>query len=394
MQKVATYLIVCALFLGACIAGCGSGSSTPVEDTYSLPASLAPPSPLMGGSIQRTPLVFNNYSVATLAGTAGQRGFSNYSTSNGPPATFNHPAGITTDGTDIYVADYYNNMIRQINIESKKVSLFAGNVYGGAGRTDGTGTTATFYHPSDITTDGTNLYVTDFDNNSVRVINIVSKAVTTIGSTGGYAGSVDSTDATEVRFNRPSGITTDGVNLYVTDFNNATVRRIDIATRAVTTLAGLSGTVGTADGKQRAARFNRPGRITTNGTSIFVTDFYNRTIRRIDILTGEVTTIAGTSGRLGSDDGALDGISTTARFNQPNGITTDGTFLYVTDSYKNTIRKISIASGEVTTIPLPENSLHTPIGVTTDGTTLFVADTDTLNTDNTRIYSNSIISIK
>ena len=208
-----------------------------------------------------------------------------------------------------------------------------------------------FNRPSSITTDGTNLYVVDSGSNTVKFINIATRIVTIIGSTTGLAGSVDSaTDITAVRFNQPIGITTDGINLYVTDFNNATVRRIDIATKAVSTLAGTSGASGSSDGVQGAARFHLPGRITTDGVNLYLTDFYNRTIRKIEIKSGTVTTIAGTPGPLGADDGTADGIGTAARFYQPNGITTDGTNLYVTDSYHNTIRKIVIATGAVTTI--------------------------------------------
>ena len=251
-----------------------------------------------------------------------------------------------------------------------------------------------FNRPSGITTNGINLYVVDSGSNTVRVIKIDTSIVTAIiGSTTGLAGSVDSTDKTAVRFNQPIGITTDGVNLYVTDYNNATVRWIDIATNAVHTLAGTSGAIGTIDGTQGAARFNRPGRITTDGVNLYMTDFINRTIRQIVISSGVVTTVAGTPGPLSTDKGPLDGIGTAARFNQPNGITTDGTNLYVTDSNLNTIRKIVKDTGEVTTIPIPSSSLHNPKGITTDGVSLFAADTLILNSDYTNTYSNSIIRI-
>lgn len=394
MQKYVPYIFL--LLFVACIAACGgSGSTTAPTQIYDLPATLAPANSHTGGAVQGTPLVLGN-TVSTLAGTAGIAGigFSNYTTPNGPPAKFNHPTDITTtDGSTFYVTDYNNNLIRKITTADSKVTTLP--VTG-------------LLHPSGITTDGTNLYVTDTGYNRIQVIDIAKETITeTIGSTTGLSGSVDvevvppatTADITLARFNQPIGITTDGINLYVADFNNATVRMINIATKAVSTLAGASGATGTADGPPKDARFNRPGRITTDGKCLYLTDFYNRTIRQIDISTGTVSTIAGTAGKLGTDNGTLNGIGTEARFYQPNGITTDGTNLYVTDSYHNTIRKIVISTGEVTTLTLPIGSLHTPLGLTTDGVSLFVADTYIEHMDQdthviTYTYSNSILRIQ
>lgn len=391
MQKYVPYMSIFALFLVACLAGCGgSGSktSTPTAD-YALPTSFASYSSskphLMGGAVQGpTPLVISN-TVSTLAGTAGTAGFNNYSgigiSNSSTKALFNHPNDITTDGTNFYVADYLNNAIRQITPAGVVTTLQC--------TTDGT-TPIGFNRPTGITADDTNIYVADSGSNSIRFIEIATNKVTmVVGSATGLAGSADSTDKTAALFNQPIGITTDGVNLYVTDYNNATVRRVVIATGAVYTVAGISGTIGSTDGFQGNALFNRPGHITTDGTNLFLTDFNNRTIRKIVISTGEVTTIAGRTGQLGTDGGTTDGTGPEARFNQPNGITTDGTNLYVTDSYQYTIRKIVISTGTVTTISGISGtagiggsvdspgtpSYYIPIGITTDGTNLFVADT-------------------
>jgi len=399
MQKYVQYISV--LFIIACIAACGGGSesttaTTPIYD-YNIPTelSLAPANQHMGGAVQGGTISakFSNYSGSTFTGTAGINVFSNYSTANGPPATFNRPTDITTDGTDFYVADYANNVIRKVTISggvTKVVTLVC---------TDVDTSVSGFHSPFSLTIspDGKQLYVVDSGLNAIRIITLDTKSVITIGSTTGLSGSVDHTLKTEVRFNRPTGITTDGNNIYVADSGNHTIRRIDINKNyAVSTLAGTSGTIGSTDGTPRDARFNQPQRITTDGTSLFVTDFNNRTIRKIDIKTGRVSTIAGKSGPL---EPAADGIiGSAARFNQPNGITTDGTYLYVTDSYLNTVRKIDKVSGATTTIDLPNRSLHTPMGITTDGVSLFVADTYTVTrTPETMIdtytYSNSIIRI-
>lgn len=387
MQKYVQFIFV--LLIAACIAACGGGSSTTVAaPIYNHPATLAPTSTFIGGAVQGGTISakFSNYSVSTSFGVAGKAGFGNYTTTSGPPPMFYHPTDITTNGTDFYVADYKNHAIRKVTPSTGIVTTLVSGIM-----------------PFSLTlkADGSQLYVVDAGSNTIRVITIstvitdsgtrISTGVVTatIGSSTGEVGSVDSPDPTLARFNRPTGITTDGDNLYVTDSVNSTIRRIDLNNGyAVSTLAGKSGAVGSVDSTDPTlARFNLPQRITTDGTNLFVTDFNNRTIRRIEILTGAVYTLAGSPGPLSTDDGWINGVGAAARFNQPNGITTDGTNLYVTDSYTNTIRRIVILSGAVTTISgIAGTAGHadtvdgtptfdTPMGITTDGTNIFVADT-------------------
>ena len=128
------------------------------------------------------------------------------------------------------------------------------------------------------------------------------------------------------------GITTDGTNLYVADYNNHRIRKIVISTGVVTTLAGSSP--GFADDNGTSASFNYPRGITTDGTNLYVADSSNHRIRKIVISTGVVTTLAGSS------SGNTDATGTSASFYYPLGITTDGTNLYVSDTYNHRIRKI------------------------------------------------------
>jgi DNA-binding beta-propeller fold protein YncE len=321
--------------------------------------------------------------VTTLAGTAGTAGSTDAPSGPGTSASFNNPVGITTDGTNLYVADFGNNTIRKIVIASGVVSTLAGTA-GTTGSTDapnGPGTLASFNGPSDITTDGTNLYVADFDNNTIRKIVIATGDVTTLAGTAGTKGSIDGPGAS-ASFNGPGSITTDKTNLYVSDAGNNTIRKIVITSGAVTTLAGTAGTSGSTNapsGHGSAASFNEPSCLVTVGANLYVADYGNDTIRQIVIASGAVTTLSGTAGTAGSVDN-------TASFSYPTGITTDGTNLYVTDSGNNTIRQIVIASGVVTTLAGTAGpggstnatgssaSFNYPIGITTDGTNLYVAD--------------------
>jgi len=322
-------------------------------------------------------IVIGTGEVTTLAGTAGLRGSED---GTGADARFYSPYGIATDGTSLYVTDGYNHTIRKIVIGTGEVTTLAGTA-GLRGSEDGTGADARFNYPFGIATDGTSLYVADGSNFTIRKIVIATGEVTTLAGTAGSSGSEDGTGA-DARFNCPSDITTDDTSLYVADKSNHTIRKIVIGTGEVTTLAGTAGSSGSEDGTDTAARFYYPEGITTDGTSLYVADTYNHIIRKIVIGTGEVTTLAGIAGSRGSEDGT----GADARFNCPSDIATDGTSLYVADTGNNTIRKIVIATGEVTKLAGRAgrvgskdgtgfaSTFHGPDGITTDGTSLYVAD--------------------
>lgn len=331
--------------------------------------------PLMGGAVQGNSLSLVG-TVSTFAGTASVSGSTD---GIGSTASFRYPVGVTTDGTNLFVTDYTNSTIRKIVIASGLVSTLAGTAWT-HGATDGIGSAASFYDPVGITTDGRNLYVADSTNHTIRKIVIASGEVTTLAGTAGTSGSADGIGIAAT-FNFPKGITTDGTNLYVADIGNHTIRKIVISTGAVTTLAGTAGTVGSTDGIGTLANFITPEGITTDGKNLYVTD--NTTIRKIVIATSEVTTLAGAASTVGTTDG----IGSAARFSGSKGITTDDTFLYVTDYSNFTIRKIAISTGAVTTLAGSVGSMGStdgtgaaasfflPTGITSDGKNLYVTDT-------------------
>ncbi len=318
--------------------------------------------------------------VATLAGSAGALGDAD---GIGTLARFYTPFGITTNGTSLYVADTGNSTIRKIDIATGTVSTLAGSptVTGSA---DGTGTAASFYTPFGVTMFGTSLYVADTGNHTIRKIDISSGVgvVTPLAGSAGVSGSTDGT-GTAARFSLPHSVTTDGTSLYVADTGNSTIRKVDIASELVSTLTGTAGITGFDDGPLATARFYHPAGIALSGTSLYVADTGNSIIRKIDIVTGTVSTLAGSP----TGTGSTDGTGTAARFNQPADITTDGTSLYVTDTGNSTIRKIDIASGVVTTLagsagesgsadgPVTTARFYRPAGITLYTNRLFIADT-------------------
>jgi streptogramin lyase len=307
--------------------------------------------------------------VSTLAGL----GTPGSTDGLGTAASFNDPRGVATDALgNIYVADTFNNKIRKIT-SGGVVTTLAGS--GTSGFADGTGIAASFNAPFDVATDASgNVYVSDYNNNTVRKITPTGVVTTLAGSR--TAGSADGI-GTAASFNYPGGVATDtSGNVYVADQFNNKIRKITPA-GVVSTLAG-SGAIGSVDGVGTAARFDNPmGVVTDSLGNVFVADLANRKIRKITPA-GVVSTLAG-SGAFGFEDGT----GTVANFKAPMGVATDSSGnVYVADMENNNIRKIT-PTGVVSTLAGKNGidgtgtaaSFYTPSGVTTDNSgNVYVAD--------------------
>lgn len=333
----------CAILLTGLLCACGGGDSSSSSGDDREPAGA----------------------VTTIAGSGAQGN----ADGTGSAARFSNPAGITTDGIKLYVADIGNHRIRQIDIATGEVTTLAGSV---AGLLDGIGTAARFFAPRDIATDGVNLYVTS--NSHIRKIVIATGEVTTLaGSINGHLDGI----GTAARFTLPRGISIDGNNLYIADSGNNRIRQVAIDTAEVTTIAG--STLGYLDGIGSAAQFFEPDGMAIDGTNLYTSSIFNNRIRKIVIATGEVTTFAGDS-----ISGSLDGIGTSAQFLLPQGLAVEGDSLYVVDEGNWRIRKIDTSSAEVTTFAgnvggyLDEigtkAQFSEPWGIASDGSYLYVTD--------------------
>ena len=287
--------------------------------------------------------------VTTLAGS-GAAGNAN---GNGAAATFSAPSGVATDNTFVYVADTGNHAIRKIQIANPQaVTTLAGSTASPAvfGTTNDTGALARFWNPSGLAVSGTDLYVADTSNHTIRKVTAAG-VVTTFAGTAGTTGSADLVGVLAT-FQNPSAIAAEGTtNLYVADRNNNIIRKIVIGTAAVTTLAGTAnGTGGSTDSTGAAASFKLPGGLVVSGANLFVADTGNNTIRQITLsgTVGVVTTIAGTAGQ-GVN---ADGIGAAARFQGPTGIgvSTGGT-LYIADTNNHTLRTGAAAAAPTVTNP-------------------------------------------
>jgi sugar lactone lactonase YvrE len=318
--------------------------------------------------------------VSTVAGMAGMAGSSDGS---GASARFSGPRGLALDAAgDLAVVDTFNEEIRLLTPSSRLVATLAGGL-GVVGSDDGTGPAAHFSQPLRAAADATGgLYISDWQNSTVRRLDLATHAVTTVAGVAPSIGAGDGTGGA-ARFHAPGGLVADRAgNVYVADALNATVRAVAVTSGAVTTLAGQANTQGSSDGA--TGLFNTPTDLAWDGgDNLYVTDSNSQTIRRVSLSSRAISTVAGSPQQIGSSDGT----GATARFSYPRGIVFAGDGnLYVADTANDTIRRIVPASGAVTTIAgavgLPGFTdgtgaaarLNTPIGLATSGDTLWIAD--------------------
>jgi len=319
--------------------------------------------------------------VSTVAGTASKAGLVD---GTGAAALFRSPMGLVLDGLgNLLVADMGNNAIRQIDLASGKVTQIAGDAAGAAGHQDGAGKAATFYQPYGLAMDHQGrLLIGDYYNGTVRRMDLVSAAVTTLAGRPENPGSSDGTRATAL-FKDAYGLCQDASgNVYVADSGNHVIRRIG-TDGTVTTFAGRAGVAGHADLQGAAATFSAPMDVVMDGAgNLLVADKGNHCIRKVDPL-GNVSTFAGS---LTSIAGRLDGQGTNATFKGPQALALAATGeLYVSDTGNYLIRKV-LADGTVTTLAgtgsanLADGtgtaaSFQWPLGLALDGKgRLYVAD--------------------
>ncbi len=311
-----------------------SFSSEATSSTASISASSnnssSTRSRLMGGFIQSngSPLDLTG-ELNVLIGRLGIDG-------SALKARFKDLGLIENDGANLYLMDNKSGVISRLNIERDEVLTLVGSnnlpkgLETNIGFKDGEGSSALFNAPKDMVVLGEYLYIADSGNHCIRKVNLATGYVSTFAGLPEIAGSDDGIIAT---FNNPSGITTDGFDLYVADTGNNAIRKISLNNGEVTTIAGAVDAAGYKDGVGAATRFKKPNAIAYDANYLFVYDSGNNAIRQIDISSTQVTTI-------------VESLSLT----DPK-ITTDGIYLYVLDQLH--VRKINIASKEVT---LEENT--------------------------------------
>ncbi|HEY9002328.1 MAG TPA: T9SS type A sorting domain-containing protein [Mucilaginibacter sp.] len=266
-----------------------------------------------------------------------------------------------------------------------QVTTLAGNTNGYSGHVDLPGTNARFWDMEAVTGDANgNIYVAEYSSNDIRKITPAGVVTTIAGSVNGYGGNQDGI-GTAALFNGPDGIVLDptGTTLYIGDYGNNSIRKMDLTTGNVTTwvtlvvgASGLSfdsagnlicaeqdanqiqsinpaGVVTTIagntvpqyiNGTGSAARFYMPNdvQVDVSNNDVYVADYLNNAIRKVTSA-GVVTTFAGTTDyqyTLPESVTYADGVGTAARFNNPTGVAMLGNVVYVGDLLNFCVRSI------------------------------------------------------
>ncbi|HNB98151.1 MAG TPA: hypothetical protein PLS71_07920 [Leptospiraceae bacterium] len=226
----------------------------------------------------------------------------------GTSASLSLPRFLTTDGTYLYVSDTTNNCIRKVNITSAVVTTIVCN-------------NTLLSDPRGLIVYNNMLYIADNSANAIRQIDLSTNALSTVISSG---------------LSSPRNMTLIGSDIYIADSGLDRVAKTTIGTWTLSTFAGSSS--GYLDGTGTGAQFKNLEGITTDGTDLYVADTGNHNVRKVTVPGAVVTTLAGS---LSASSGYTNSSTfSTARFNNPRGITSDGTNLYVFDSNNNAIRKI------------------------------------------------------
>jgi len=385
--------LLCVL-LAACGGGGGGGSPAPqagtsaTSDTTGTPTTTGssqsqpgqpqqtqqpqPPQqtpPTAGTGTPSSPSSSTDGNSSSSSGGSTNSGGTQTPPPDATQARFNQPVGIARDSSgNLYVADSGNHTIRRIT-PAGVVTTLAGQA-GTSGTSDGPGAAARFSALKGIAVDGGgNIYAVD--NNAVRKINPAG-IVTTLAGVSGELGDADGAGSA-ARFRRPWGIAVDGSgNAYVADTENSLVRRI-APDGTVSTFAGTRGMRGRADGSTATATFLGPVGIAADaGGNLFLTDWFGPPAPNIPEGSTFIRRI-GADGTVSTMAGTMNGETGPAAFMDTFAIAADGSGnVYV--AAMRSVRRVS-ASGAISTVAGPSDLFQALNGIAIDGSgTLYVTD--------------------
>jgi sugar lactone lactonase YvrE len=299
--------------------------------------------------------------ITTIAGN----GLADYSGDGGPAvlAALNHPIGLALDGAgNLYIADASNYRVRRVHLATGIITTVAGNGRNGYSGDGGAATDARLAYVYSVAVDTAGkLYIGD-NNYRVRVVDPNSRKIETVVGNGNYGYSGDGGPARDAQLSTPMGLALDGHgHLYIADADNQRVRRMDLATSIITTVVG-GGTNPRGDGGPATSvslalpvsvTFDRDGNLLLVDQSLIIdpeyyeNNIFNNVLRKVDLATGVITTLAGTWNEGFGGDG---GPAAAASLDIPWGVTVDSTgAIYIADTNNNRMRRIDGSSGIITT---------------------------------------------
>jgi sugar lactone lactonase YvrE len=288
--------------------------------------------------------------IALLAGDGNCK----YDGDGGPAtgAELCNPSGVALDAAgNLYIADYGNNAVRELNMATGVMTTVAGNGncrYGGDG---GPATGAELCNPSGVALDAAdNLYIADTGNNVIREVDLLTGVINTVAGngTGGYSGNGGPPASAEL--SAPSGVALDqSGNLYIADSGNAVVREVsavNTVASGIFTAAGNGASGWSGDGRPATgASLTHPEGVAVDPAGdLYIADSGNSVIRKVDAVTGVISTVAGNGYWAYDGDG---GPAVDAELNYPSGIALDSAGnQYIADGNNSRIRMVS-ASGDM-----------------------------------------------
>jgi trimeric autotransporter adhesin len=281
--------------------------------------------------------------ITTVAGNgaAGFRG------DGGPAvsASLNWPYGVTLDNQgNLYVGDQKNHRVRRLDTITGIITTVAGNGLAGF-HGEGESATSAGLSPGGVAVDGHgNILIADPGNH--RILRVEAKGGTLTTIAGGGAGG-DNGPAIEAIVAGPTGVAADSSgDVFIAEYDSERIRRVDVATGVITTVAG-NGTEGFGgdNGPATEASLFQASAVAVNAQGdLFIADPLSERVRRVDAQTGIITPVAG--GGYGGDGGP----AVEARLNVPQGVAVDRSGnLFIAEARGNRVRRIDRETGIITT---------------------------------------------
>jgi sugar lactone lactonase YvrE len=306
----------------------------------------------------RARLVYDDGGTLMITTVAGD-GSAGYSGDNGAAtsASLNKPHGVciyeTLPPAYLVIADPSNHRIREVNLTTGIITKVAGTFWSGYNGDNIDATWARLYYPFGVHVDSShNTYIADTYNHRIRKVDGKTGIITTVAGTGSKGFSGDGGPATSARLRYPFNLFLDTVgNIYIADTYNYRIRKVDAATKIITTVVG--------DG---SAKFKGDGGLATDASimksydvavdsagNIFIADTHSHAIRKVDATTGIINTVVGQGGSAGfSGDG---GLATDAKLNSPTGVYVDAAGnIYVVDTKNDLIRKVDATTNIINSV--------------------------------------------
>jgi thiol-disulfide isomerase/thioredoxin/sugar lactone lactonase YvrE len=297
----------------------------------------------------------NRIVVTKLDGTLVETiGTGNIGAADGPfdKATFYRPQGMALAGDNLYIADTENHLLRRVDLKTRTVETIAGT--GLQSRRalfkSGPGRTVALNSPWDLELIGRVLYIAMAGPHQIWKMDLETNEVSTFAGSGREA-RLDG-PLLQSGFAQPSGIASDGKNLYIADSESNIIRAIDVEGGTVKTIVGGDlFEFGDVDGSGDDVRLQHPLGVISFGDKLLIADTYNHKIKQLDPKKQTVTTLFGT-GKPGQQDG------TSASFYEPGGLALANNKLYVADTNNHAIRVVDLKTKRVSTLRI--NGLTPP----------------------------------